>query len=84
MLKDDNGFYHLRSIAKFKVFLSVKDFETVNHAFVSSRLDYCNSLVWLSPLYPAYNKTLPGFLLELEKVLVAGCRLSTVLNLRFY
>ncbi len=39
-----NSFYHLRSIAKLKVFLSVKDLETVIHVFISSRLDYCNSL----------------------------------------
>ncbi len=31
-------------IAKIKSFLSFKDLETVIHAFISSRLDYCNSL----------------------------------------
>lgn len=39
-----SSFYHLRSIAKLKAFLTVKDLETVIHAFISSRLDYCNSL----------------------------------------
>jgi len=38
------SFYQLRTVAKLKPFLSKKDLETVNCAFVSSRLDYCNSL----------------------------------------
>lgn len=37
-------FYHLRLLSKVKPFLSLKKFETVMHAFVTSRLDYCNSL----------------------------------------
>ncbi len=37
-------FYHLRLLAKVKPVLSGKNFETVMHAFVTSRLDYCNSL----------------------------------------
>ncbi len=31
-------------IAKVKSFLSFMDLETVIHAFISTRLDYCNSL----------------------------------------
>lgn len=38
------SFYQLRTVAKLKHFLSKKDLETIIHAFVSSRLDYCNSL----------------------------------------
>lgn len=38
------SFYHLRNIAKLKPLLSHSDLETVIHAFISSRLDYCNSL----------------------------------------
>ncbi len=37
-------FYHLRHLAKVKPFLSLKNFEIVIHAFITSRLDYCNSL----------------------------------------
>lgn len=37
-------FYQLRLLAKVKPFLSVKNLETALHAFVTSRLDYCNSL----------------------------------------
>ncbi len=39
-----SGFFHLHLVAKVKPFLSFKDCEKVVHAFVFSRLDYCNSL----------------------------------------
>lgn len=39
-----SSFYHLRRLAKVKSFLSRNSFEIVIHAFISSRLDYCNSL----------------------------------------
>ncbi|MBN3304552.1 ZP3 protein, partial [Amia calva] len=39
-----SSFYQLRGIAKLKGFLSFKDMEMVILAFMSSRLDYCNSL----------------------------------------
>ncbi len=38
-----SAFFQLRMIAKFKYFISFKDLETVM-SFISSRLDYCNSL----------------------------------------
>ena len=38
------SFFHLRNIAKVRPFLSQKDAEKIIHAFVSSRLDYCNAL----------------------------------------
>lgn len=34
----------MRQIAKLKSLLSFKDLEIVIHAFISSRLDYCNAL----------------------------------------
>ena len=37
-------FYHLRNIAKIKPVISSLDLEKIIHAFVSSRLDYCNGL----------------------------------------
>ncbi len=43
------SFFHLRSIAKLKQLLPHKDLETVIHAFITSRLDYCNSLYWGLP-----------------------------------
>ena len=39
-----NSFFHLKILSKVKGYLSRKDLETVIHAFINSRLDYCNSL----------------------------------------
>ena len=38
------AFFHLRNIAKIRPFLSQPDAEKIIHAFVTSRLDYCNAL----------------------------------------
>ena len=38
------AFYHLRNISKVRGFLSLQDSEKLVHAFISSRLDYCNTL----------------------------------------
>ena len=40
------SFFHLRTIAKLKSFLSFKDLEIVIHALISSQIDYCNSLYY--------------------------------------
>ena len=37
--------YHLHNIAKIRKFISFKNCETLIHAFVTSKLDYCNSLL---------------------------------------
>ena len=37
-------FFQLRNISKIKSFLSTANLEIVIHSFISSRLDYCNSL----------------------------------------
>ena len=39
------AFYHLHNIAKIRKFISFRDCETLIHAFVSTKLDYCNSLL---------------------------------------
>uniref|UniRef100_A0A3B3HFB5 Reverse transcriptase domain-containing protein n=1 Tax=Oryzias latipes TaxID=8090 RepID=A0A3B3HFB5_ORYLA len=39
------AFYHLKNIAKIKNIISKRDLEILIHAFVSSRLDYCNGLL---------------------------------------
>ena len=39
-----SAFYHLSNIAKIRSILTKRDAETLIHAFVSSRLDYCNAL----------------------------------------
>ena len=38
-------FYHLRNIAKVSPFFTQADTEKLVHAFISSRLDYCNALL---------------------------------------
>ena len=39
-----SGFYHLRLHARIKSVLSFSDLERAIHAFISTRLDYCNAL----------------------------------------
>ena len=39
------AFFHLCNIAKIQPIISLHDAETLIHAFVSSRLDYCNALL---------------------------------------
>ena len=43
------AFFHLRNIAKIRNILSNNDAEKLIHAFVTSRLDYCNSLLAACP-----------------------------------
>ena len=40
-----SAFYHLRNIAAIRKFISSKDCETLIHAFIRSKIDYCNSLL---------------------------------------
>ena len=40
-----SAYYHLKNIARVRGMMSKKDLETLIHAFVSSRLDYCNGLL---------------------------------------
>ena len=41
--------YHLRNISKIRKYLTEKTTEILVHAFVSSKLDYCNSLLYGLP-----------------------------------
>ena len=43
------SFYHLRNIARIRKFISTKTAEILVHAFVTSRLDNCNSLLYGLP-----------------------------------
>ena len=44
-----SAFYHLRNISRIRKLLSTKTTETLVHAFVTSKLDHCNSLYTVSP-----------------------------------
>ena len=39
------SFYHLRNIAKISRFISFRHCETLIHAFVTSKIDYCNIIL---------------------------------------
>ncbi len=39
------AFFHLKSISKLRPMLSMSNAEMLIHAFMTSRLDYCNSLL---------------------------------------
>lgn len=40
-----SAFYHLRNISRIKGLMTQGDLEKLIHAFISSRLDYCNSIM---------------------------------------
>ena len=46
-----SAFYYLRNISRIRKFLSLKTTEILVHAFVSSKIDYCNSLLYNVPKY---------------------------------
>ncbi len=65
-----SAYYHLKNIARIRCFVSSQDLEKLVHAFITSRVDYCNGL-----LTGLLKKTirqlqlitlLPGFGLEPE------------------
>jgi len=41
----EKAVFHLRNIAKLRNMLSISDAEKLVHAFMTSRLDYCNALL---------------------------------------
>ena len=62
------AFYHLRNISKIRKMLSLHNAEILVHAFVTSRLDYCNAL-----LSGCANSTLKG----LQLIQNAAARILT-------
>ena len=46
-----SAFYHLRNISRIRKLLSTKTIETLVHAFVTSKLDHCNSPLYGVPKY---------------------------------
>ena len=45
------AFYHLRNIAKIRKYISTATAEILVHSFISSKLDFCNSLLHGLPNY---------------------------------
>ena len=43
------AFYHLHNISRIRKFMGLEDTKTLVHAFVTSRVDYCNSLLYGIP-----------------------------------
>ncbi|KAF7655247.1 hypothetical protein LDENG_00058590 [Lucifuga dentata] len=68
-----SSFFHLRNIAKLRAVVSKTELKMVIHAFISSRLDYCNSLL------TCLSKT---SLNRLQTVQNAAARLLTKANRR--
>ena len=46
-----SAFYYLYNIRHIRKYLSRSSSETLIHAFITSRLDYCNSLLYGLPKY---------------------------------
>ena len=44
-----SSFFHLRNIFRIRKFLSYDTCKTLIHAFVTARIDYCNSLLYGQP-----------------------------------
>ncbi|KAL0166903.1 hypothetical protein M9458_038747 [Cirrhinus mrigala] len=40
-----SAYYHLKNIARIRCFVSRQDLEKLVHAFITSRVDYCNGLL---------------------------------------
>ena len=64
---DMSAFYQLRNIARIRKYLSHKTTEFLVHAFVSFKLDFCNSLLY----------GIPKYLQKLQSVQNAAMRLVT-------
>ena len=44
-----SSFFHVRNISKIRKYLTKESLEVLIHAFVTSKLDYCNSLLYGLP-----------------------------------
>ena len=63
------AFYHLHNIKRIRKYLSRESTEMLVHAFITSRVDYCNSLLYGLPNYQ---------LNKLQRVLNASARLVSL------
>ncbi len=68
-----SAYYHLKNIARIRCFVSSQDLEKLVHAFITSRVDYCNGLLTGLPKktirqLQSSRTLLPGFWLEPENM----------------
>ena len=63
-----SAYYHIRNISRIKKYLPRNCLEIIIHAFITSRLDYCNSLLYGVPKY---------LLQKLQRVQNTAARLLT-------
>ncbi len=75
------AFFHLRNISKLRNMLSVSDAEKLVHAFMTSRLDYCNALLGGCPASSINKLQIVQKMLRLESL--PGQENMTIL-LQFY
>ena len=61
-----SAFFHLRNISKIGKFLNMETTKSLVHAFITSKVDYCNSLLYGVPKY---------LLLRLQRVLNCAARI---------
>ena len=77
-----SGSLSLHELSKIRKFLSQKDTERVVHAFISSKLDYCNGLFTACPLLKYRNfkdyKTRPPDLLREQKNLIISLQFLSI------
>ena len=87
-----SAFYHLRTISRIRKYLSTKTTEILSQAFVTSKLDHCNSLKTSSKSFNRCRMQLPDWLHGLGSVITSlpsssiftGYLFLNELNSRFY
>ena len=61
-----SAFFHLRNISKIRKFLNMETTKSLVHAFITSKVDYCNSFLYGVPKY---------LLLRLQRILNCAVRI---------
>ena len=64
-----SSFFHLRNISRNRKYLTRNSVEVLIHAFVTSKLNYCNSLLYGLPKY---------FLQKLQSIQNSAARIVTL------
>ena len=72
-----SAFFHLHNISSIRKFLSPVETKSLVHAFVTSRVDYCNSLLYG---LPPRSLTRFSVFYTLQQGLFAALRASAILH----